>query len=159
MNRLTTRFVLGPTTAVLLGGLIACVPVVEARMMQPTAAKTARQSAASADQVETRIKTLHSQLRITPAQEPAFQNVAQVMRDNDNAIKPLREQKADAIESATALDQLNSYAALVDAHAAGVHKFMPAFQTLYDSLSPDQKKAADKAFRERAREASKRGKL
>jgi hypothetical protein len=158
MNTLTTRFVLGPTVAVLLGGLVACVPAAGARMMQPAAAKTTKQTA-TADQVETRIKTLHSQLRITPAQEPAFQNVAQVMRDNDNAIKPLREQKAEAIQSATAMDQLNSYAALVDAHAAGVHKFMPAFQTLYDSLSPDQKLAADKAFRERAREASKRGKL
>jgi len=158
MNKLTTRFVLGPTVAALLGGLVTYVPAAGARMMQPAAAKTAKQTAPP-DQVETRIKTLHSQLRITPAQEPAFQNVAQVMRDNDSAMKPLREQKADAMKSATAIDQLNSYAALVDAHAAGVHKFMPAFQTLYDSLSPEQKEAADKAFRQHAREASKRGKL
>ncbi|HEY2389241.1 MAG TPA: Spy/CpxP family protein refolding chaperone [Candidatus Binatia bacterium] len=154
MKRLSTRFAL----VVLLGGFVACVPDAGARMLQPVA-KTAKQPAASAQQVETRIKTLHSQLRITPAQEPAFQSVAQVMRENESTLKPLREQKADAVESATAVDQLNSYAALVDAHAAGVHKFVPAFQTLYDSLSPDQKKAADKAFRERAREASKRGKL
>jgi hypothetical protein len=159
MKAFLTRFFLVPTGAVLLVGLVAGAPDAGARDVKPAAMKSAKHGGAPTENVETRIKTLHSQLRITPEQESTFQNVAQVMRDNESALKPLREQKADAVESANALDQLNSYAALIDAHAAGVHKFVPAFQTLYDSLSPEQKKAADVAFREKARQATKRGKL
>ncbi len=156
-----SRFVTHPGRMLALVALVAGVAAgssnAQARMLTPATAKATRH-AQPADDVETRIKTLHSQLRITPAQEEAFDNVAQVMRTNAAALKALRNQKADTLESANAVEQVDSYAALIDAHADGVHKFVPAFKTLYDSLSPDQKKAADVAFRKRARQATERGK-
>ena len=110
---------------------------------------------AAADDIETRIKTLHAQLKITPEQEPAWNNVAQVMRDNAARMKELRA-KTQQPTSANAVDQLNSYAAVVDAHSDGVHKFIPAFQTLYDSMSEAQKKTADAVLRSRVKEAARR---
>jgi hypothetical protein len=116
---------------------------------------TAQSRRAAADDVETRIKTLHTELHITPAQEPAWNNVAQVMRGNANRMKDLRA-KTQQQSTATAVEQLNSYAEVVDAHSDGVHKFIPAFQTLYDSMSDAQKKTADSVLRTRVKEAARR---
>ena len=115
---------------------------------------TAQSRRAAADDVETRIKTLHAELHITPAQEPAWNNVAQVMRENANRMKDLRAKTHQP--AATAVEQLNSYAEVVDAHSDGVHKFIPAFQTLYDSMSDAQKKTADSVLRTRVKEAARR---
>jgi hypothetical protein len=43
----------------------------------------------SFDPVSERIKYLHDRLRITRAQEPLWDNVAQVMRENADAVAPL----------------------------------------------------------------------
>ena len=116
---------------------------------------TAQTRHAAPDDVEMRIKTLRTQLHITPEQEPAWNNVAQVMRDNAARMKDLRG-KAEQPATANAVEQLNSYAAVVDAHSDGVHKFIPAFQTLYGSMSDAQKKTADTVLRTRVKEASRR---
>ncbi len=134
-------------TIVLAGPALAASPA--------TRHVTARSHSAAADDVETRIKTLHDQLKIKPEQQQAFNNVAEVMRANANAMKELRA-KVQQPASANALEQLNSYAAVVDAHSEGVHKFIPAFQTLYDSMSDQQKKTADAVLRTRVKEAARR---
>src|SRR5438128_1400157 len=116
-------------TATLVAAVVFAGPVLAAA--PGTRHVTAQSRRGAQDDVETRIKTLHQQLHITPEQEPAWNNVAQVMRDNAAKMKELRG-KAEQPASANAVDQLNSYAAVVDAHSDGVHKFIPAFQTLYD---------------------------
>jgi hypothetical protein len=120
---------------------------------------TAQSKGGAVEDVEGRIKTLHAQLHITPEQEPAWNNVAQVMRDNAKTMKDLRaktQEKTQQESSANAVEQLNSYAAVIDAHSDGVHKFIPAFQTLYDSMSDAQKKTADAVLRTRVKEAARR---
>ena len=39
----------------------------------------------------------------------------------------------------TAVDAVKSYQAVIEAHEAGMAKFVPAFQALYDSMSDAQK--------------------
>ena len=116
---------------------------------------TAQSRRAAADDVETRIKTLRGELHITPQQEPAWSNVAQTMRENATRMKDLRA-KTQQPSTANAIEQLNAYAQVVDAHSDGVHKFIPAFQTLYDSMSDAQKKTADSVLRTRVKEAARR---
>jgi hypothetical protein len=142
--------------ATLLGALVLAGP-----MMGPAADlahAAAKGRAGRGDEVETRIKTLHSQLRITAAQEPAWNNVAQVMRDNAKTMSDLRRQQTESEKSASAPDMLNAYAKMIDAHADGIHKFIPIFQTLYDSMSEAQKKTADAVFRNRVHAAEARHK-
>jgi hypothetical protein len=110
----------------------------------PRAAKGAR---SRPDQVETRITMLHSKLAITAAQEPAWQNLIQVMRDNAQAMEALRTARADKAKTATAVDDLKSYAEITTAHAEGLKKFIPVFETLYGSMSDAQKAQADTLFR------------
>ncbi len=134
--------------AVALGMMASASPSVAASArVIPMAANPARSP--RGDDVEARIKSLHKQLHITAAQEAVWNEFAQAMREDAASMKELRS-KARNDKSMTAVDQLTSYASIVDTHAAGVHKLVPAFQKVYDSMSDEQKKTADAVFREDA---------
>jgi hypothetical protein len=111
----------------------------------PAPARAAK--ASRPDRVEARITMLHAKLAITAAQEPAWQNLIQVMRDNAQAMEALRTARADKAKTATAIDDLKSYAEITTAHAEGLKKFIPVFETLYGSMSDAQKAQADTLFR------------
>jgi hypothetical protein len=113
---------------------------------------------APADPVEARIKALHSKFHITATQETLWSNVTQVMRDNAKAMQDLRKDRAKNEESMSAMDELKSYAAGIEAHETGLQKFIPVFQALYDGMSDTQKKAADIEFRKHARAEMQKGK-
>lgn len=99
------------------------------------------------DPIAERIKYLHDRLRITQAQEPLWANVAQVMRNNAEAVTPLVKERLRSAQSGNAIDALGSYEKLGEAQLDGLKKFIAAFQALYNSLSDDQKKIADSVFR------------
>lgn len=122
-----------------------------------TPSKAARLS--PTERVEARIKALHANLKITPAQEPQWTAVAQVMRDNAKAIEAISDQRTKNIKTMSAVDDLRSYETLAEAHADGLKKLVGAFQPLYDSMAPDQKKNADAVFQsaQQRRTAAKSG--
>ena len=142
--------------ATLLGTVVLAAPMLAP--MTALAHAAAKGPGAHGEDVESRIKTLHSQLRITVEQEPAWSNVAQVMRDNAKAMAVQRKQEAEDERSASAPAMLNSYADTVDALGKGIRTFIPTFQTLYDTMSEAQKKTADAVFRNRVHAASARRK-
>lgn len=116
----------------------------------------APESAKGGSSVEARIKELHKKLGITAAQETQWNNLAQVMRDNAKAMQDLEKQRAEEVKSISAVDVVKSYGSVIEAHEAGMKKFIPAFEALYDSMSDEQKKTADALFRSRARAAAKK---
>ena len=122
---------------------------------ESSSAETKASNAVDA-RVEARIKAMHRRLHITSAQDTQWNAVAQVMRDNAQTIGDLREEGVEQSQSMTAIDQLKSYEAITDAQAAGIRKFIPAFQALYDTMSDTQKKTADTVFRSRAAAAAKK---
>jgi hypothetical protein len=134
-------------TTILIGGVLLGGIVLSSSL--PVAAAGAKAKPVPADVVETRIKKLHSDLHITAVQESQWGPVAQMMRDNGKAMADLREKRVDDAKTLGAVDELKSYAAAIDAHADGVHKFIPVFQSLYDSMPDAQKKTADGVFRTR----------
>lgn len=95
--------------------------------------------------VEQRITYLHTQLKITPEQEPQWKAFADVMRTNGATMAGLYEQRM-AHSNQSALDDMKQYSAIATAHADGTKKLLDAFEPLYTSLSPDQKKLADTTF-------------
>ncbi len=101
----------------------------------------------SFDPIAARIKYLHDRLRITPAQEPIWAKVAQVMRENAKAVAPLIKERVQSAQHGNAIDSLNAYEKLGEAQLAGLKKFVNAFRALYSGLSADQKKIADAVFR------------
>jgi len=104
--------------------------------------------------VDARITELRNKLNITPDQEQRWNELTQVMRDNAHQLDELTQTRAQNAGGRTAIEDLQSYSRIADAHAEGLKKFIPAFQALYDSMSDTQKKQADALFEGRSRMAS-----
>ena len=110
----------------------------------PGAAAPAK--AGRANLIEQRIKSLHDQLKITAAEEPQWGAVAQVMRDNAQSVAALVSERREKAATMNAVDDLRSYQAVAEAHAAGIAKLASAFQALYAVMPPEQQKNADAVF-------------
>jgi hypothetical protein len=129
----------------------------EKAMPHSTRATSARQPGETIESlVERRITDLHSRLHITSQQSQQWDQFAGVMRDNAKAMDDIYQQRAGKLGSMTAVDNMQSYAQIEQARAQDMQKLVPAFQALYDSLSDQQKKAADQMFRNRAENAQTR---
>ena len=94
--------------------------------------------------VEGRIAYLKAELKITDAQAPQFDKVAQAMRDNaKERAQAFAQFRGDRDQPKTALERLEMRARFEQMRAQGAERFLAAFRPLYQSLSDDQKKAAD----------------
>ena len=117
---------------------------------QNSPAKTAdarRAAKFKPETVEHRIAVLRADLKITPAQQEDWNAVAQVMRDNAATMEKLiTAKRAQAKEGTTALEDLETYQDFAQARVDGLHRLVPAFTKLYDSMSVAQKKNADAVF-------------
>ena len=111
-------------------------------------------SAATQAAVDQRIKTLQSQLGITEAQMPLWSAFAQAMRDNAAATDALFTQRASAVATMNAPDNMHSYAQIARAYADNTEHLATAFDSLYASLSDTQKQAADTMFRQQSTAAA-----
>lgn len=113
----------------------------------PAAKATPKKTSKRVSGVEARIKSLHSRLKITAAQEPQWQQVAQVMRDNAAQMEKLVKDRNAKVKTMTAVENLQTYSDIAQGHADGLKKLVPVFDTLYGSMSDAQKKIADEVFR------------
>jgi hypothetical protein len=95
---------------------------------------------------EGRIASLHSRLNITYAQEPMWNDVAQIMRENERTMNRLIGERHRDPGSMSAIDDLQSYERVALAHAEGLQRLIPAFQVLYNEMSQNQQNIADQAF-------------
>jgi periplasmic protein CpxP/Spy len=103
------------------------------------------QPPAQPQNVEANIASLHRRLQITPAQEPQFNAVANVMRENARAEASAPAQPAP---NTTAVDDLRAVIKYSEVELAGYRRLLPALEALYATLSPVQKRTADAVFRE-----------
>jgi periplasmic protein CpxP/Spy len=102
------------------------------------------------ERVERRIKELHGQLQITPAEEPQWNEFAQAMRENARDMDQAFVQRAQQFPTMNAVQNMQSYEQLSEEHAQRVQKLVPAFQKLYDAMPDAQKRVADQVFRANA---------
>ena len=112
---------------------------------KPPAAAAATSS--KPETVEQRITTLKTALKITPDLEPKWNNVAQAMRDNASKMEKLvATKRAIAPEKTTAVDDLKTYQEFTEVRLDGLKHLNSAFKSLYDAMTPEQKKNADMVF-------------
>jgi protein CpxP len=176
MRSLSIRFIPSCAAAALLGvGLMAAPlgasaqqsspPPAQTQMAPgsatPSTAKSMATPSTKSSKVEARIKSLHAQLKITPDEETQWAAVADAMRDNAQQMDQLVQQREADRSGRSALDDMKSYQAIVQAHADGMQKLVPAFEALYDKMPSAQQKIADGVFNQRtaarAVHASKKG--
>jgi periplasmic protein CpxP/Spy len=142
--------------------LIASAAVCAIAIGSPSNALAAGVTSTSADamrhggNVESRIKDLHDQLKITPAQEAQWSGVAQVMLDNSSAIESAIQDRAQKAKGMSAIDDLLSYQAIAAAHAEGLKKFAAVFAPLYSAMPEAQQKNADAVFAHRTEQSKSR---
>lgn len=105
----------------------------------------AQQPATRDQQVERQTAELKKQLQITPNQEQQFDAFAQIMRSNAQAMDSAMQQQAQNPPK-NAVDDLKGVQQLAETQLDGLKRLVPAFQSLYDSLSDQQKKTADSIF-------------
>jgi protein CpxP len=143
--------------AALLGTTFLATPLTVARAdsaaeLRQLAQTTPQQAAAAAtntdaETVEQRIANLHTALKITPAEEAAWNSVAQAMRENAAAIQKLAAEKTmQAPQGMTAVQDLQAYQKFAQAHLDGLKNLTASFETLYNSMPDPQKKIADQVF-------------
>src|SRR5262249_22109282 len=89
------------------------------------------------ERVERRIGELRAQLRITPAEQQQWDRFANVMRENARDMDRIFIERAKQLESMTALQNMQCYQQIADAHAQNLQKLVSAFQSLYEAI-PDQ---------------------
>jgi protein CpxP len=102
--------------------------------------------------VEKHITQLRAELKITPAEGPQWGEVVATMRENAKELDLAIDKRAANAAGATAIDDLNAYADIAQAHADGVKKLASAFSGLYSVMSDAQKKEADEVFSHRNHE-------
>ncbi len=101
-------------------------------------------AAARARFLEGRIAFIKAVLQITPAQESAFNGLADAMRANAKDRATAWEQmKANHDKPKTAIDRVETQVQMLKMREAGRERILAAMKPLYDSLTPDQKKVAD----------------
>jgi uncharacterized membrane protein len=98
-------------------------------------------------QVETHLAALRTQLGITPAQEPQWQEFAKVQRDNAIAMRQRFTQRGTQLAQMSAADNMMDYAQITELLAQERLRLATAFRGLYDVMSPEQKQRADVVFR------------
>jgi len=112
---------------------------------KPPAAAAATSS--KPETVEQRIQTLKTALQIKPEQESKWNSVAQAMRDNASKMEKLvAEKRKLPPDKTTAVDDLKTYQDFAEQHYDNIKHLISAFKSLYDSMTPDQKKNADMVF-------------
>ena len=160
----TSSLARGVALAVLLAPSVGLAQ--SAAPLPPTAAPTspapaatpptgsAAPSAATQAAVDQRIRALQSQLGITEAQMPLWSAFTQAMRDNAAATDALFTQRAGAVATMSAPDNMHSYAQIARSYADNTERLATAFDSLYASLSDTQKQAADTLFRQQATAAA-----
>jgi protein CpxP len=129
------------------GPVLAQQPAAPAPKAAATAAPNATPDATAEAQVNQRAAQMHAQLKITPAQEAAWNAFAQAMRDNVTSTDEAFKQRTATLATMSAVDNMKNFAQIEQTRAQGVQNLATAFETLYGGLSDDQKKTADTVFR------------
>jgi protein CpxP len=125
----------------------------------PTPAVQTKMDAQRDLRVEKHIRELHAKLKITAAEEASWAAVAKTMRESAGELDSTLDKRDAMIGTASAIDDLNAYADIAQAHADSVKKLSAAFAPLYGSMPDDQKRLADEVFTQREHHDKKMSKL
>lgn len=98
--------------------------------------------------VEQHILRLHERLSITPAQESAWNDVAQAMREAASEMDTAMARRGALLQAGpvSAPNALAGYASLAQVHADTAQHLANRFGPLYAQMSPEQQQRADRVF-------------
>lgn len=92
---------------------------------------------------EGRIKMLQDALKITDSQKESWNTLTQVMRENAKAMDALRKERETVTASMNAIERLKFHSQITEIQLDHLKKLIPVFETLYVSMSDEQKASTD----------------
>lgn len=138
-------------SAVVVASGLALTPVVYAQAVTPAPnqARSERARPLPSERIEARLAYAKTALKITPAQEPQWNVLAEVLRKHARAMDE-RVTTARAARTAgnpppsvTAIERLERRQQIMQAASLRMNEVLEAAKPLYATLSDDQKKEAD----------------
>lgn len=120
----------------------------------PGAAAT-RSDVSESLKMDNHLRELHTKLQINAAEEAQWALVATAMRDSALQLDAALQAREAASKTASAVEDLNAYGTVAQAHADGVKKLAAAFGPLYAAMSSGQRQIADEVFSHRDHAAKK----
>jgi len=107
--------------------------------------------------IEQHIQMLQQRLRITAAQAPQWDAVAQAMRDSARELDTAMARRGAQVQAGpvAATDSLKTYAQMAQVHADSAGRLASAFAPLYEAMSAEQQKLADEVFAQGMRSGPK----
>ena len=138
-----------PATLVVMVAFMAAIFFAN---VNPAFAASGKKSSAHArtsavEYTESQIKQLQSALTITEAQEPLWNNLTQVMRENAKEMDTLTKDVPEKAKTMNSVEHLKLHSQMTEAHLAQLKKLIPPFEAFYNSQSDEQKKITDTLFR------------
>ena len=113
----------------------------------PVFAQTAPDSTAPRiGQMRERLQQVHDRLAITPAQQPQWDAVVAVLRDNARSMRANPATAAIRSGHLTAVQELHAASDLAHARADALQRMIPPVEALYATLSPEQQHTADETL-------------
>jgi hypothetical protein len=128
----------------MMEGMPGCMPMMRMMVGQGGMDGMAMMGAAMTEHVEGRLAFLKTELKITDAQLPLWNNFAQVVRDNAKTMGSMMQSGMTGMKPSVALpDKLAMREKMMTAHLEALRKLKTAVDPLYAALTDEQKKAAD----------------
>jgi hypothetical protein len=148
----TTHLFRGLALAAILAAPVAVSAQPAPAQPAPAAAPMAAPATAAtySARLERRISRLHTALGITPAQAGVWRGFADALRANGHDMDELVIRRRDALETMSALENLDSLNDIAAAHMRNMQRLKTAFAPLYAAMLPTQKANADKVLRARS---------
>jgi len=99
---------------------------------------------------EAQIKQLQGALNTTEAQEPLWNNLIQVMRENAKDMDALsdarKKERAEGTKTLNAVEHMKLHSQITKAHLDQLQKLIPPFEAFFSSLSDQQKNITNIVF-------------
>jgi TolA-binding protein len=95
---------------------------------------------------EAQITQLQGSLNITEAQQPLWNNMTQVMRENARDMDDLNKERAEQTAPMNAVEHMKFHSQVTQSHLSQTNKLIPPFEAFYDSMSDQQKNITNIVF-------------
>ncbi len=150
MKKKTYAIVFKTTLILVMAAFLSTIFLAGANNSMAATGKKASQGmmrTSAVEHTEARIKELEGALSITTAQEPLWNNVTQVMRDNAKGMDAINKERSENTEPMNALEHMKFHNQITQSHLDQMNKLIGPFEAFYDSLSDQQKNITNIVFR------------
>lgn len=150
MKRKTNSVVLQATLILVLVAFLSTIFLANANNSFAASGKKKSQAmtqTSAVEHTEAQIKQLQGTLNISAAQEPLWNNLTQVMRENAKDMDALNKERAEQTVSLNAVEHIKFHSQITQAHLSQMNKLIPPFEAFYDSMSDQQKNITNIVFR------------